>query len=192
MSVRFGNVLGSRGSMLGVFEQQIRDGGPVTVTDPDVTRYFMTASEAVALTIQAAAIGRPGEVLVLDMGAPVPIADVARRLIQEAGADVGVVHTGLRRGEKLHETLFGDGELDVRPYHPLISQVPVPPLDFDAARAMCSVDGRLTVSGATLALICDAGLPRSRGDARVAVDDDSASVSTGHESRAAGHGDGDD
>ncbi len=192
VSVRFGNVLGSRGSMLGVFEQQIRDGGPVTVTDPDVTRYFMTASEAVALTIQAAAIGRPGEVLVLDMGAPVPIADVARRLIQEAGADVGIVHTGLRRGEKLHETLFGDGELDVRPYHPLISQVPVPPLDFDAARTMCSVDGRLTVSGATLALVCDAGLPRSRGDTGVAVGDDSASVSTVHESRAAGHGDGDD
>ena len=157
VSVRFGNVLGSRGSMLGVFEQQVRDGGPVTVTDPEITRYFMTVEEAVALTIQAAAIGAPGEVLVLDMGEPVRIEDVARRMIQQSGEAIRIEHTGLRPGEKLHEVLFGRGEHDSRPNHPLISQVTVPPLSFDAAQAACSVDGRLAMSPATLAVAADWG-----------------------------------
>ena len=120
--------------MLGVFERQIRDGGPITVTHPEVSRYFMTSEEAIALTIQAGAIGDPGEVLVLDMGEPVRIAEVATRLAEQASSTVPIVYTGLRPGEKLHEVLLGAGEADVRPTHPLISQVPVPPLRFDDAR----------------------------------------------------------
>ncbi len=125
VSVRFGNVLGSRGSVLTAFTAQIAAGGPVTVTHPDVTRYFMTVEEAVQLVIQAAAVGDDGEVLVLDMGEPVRIDDVARRLIDQAPRPVEIVYTGLRAGEKLHEDLLGSDEPDVRPRHPLISQVAV-------------------------------------------------------------------
>jgi FlaA1/EpsC-like NDP-sugar epimerase len=127
VSVRFGNVLGSRGSVLVSFRDQISKGGPVTVTDPEVTRYFMMVEEAVALTIQAGAIGRGGEVLILDMGQPVRIADVARHLIEASGKRVDIVYTGLRTGEKLDEDLFGHGEIDVRPYHQGVSHVSVPP-----------------------------------------------------------------
>jgi FlaA1/EpsC-like NDP-sugar epimerase len=126
MSVRFGNVLGTRGSVLRTFESQIASGGPVTVTDPDVTRYFMTIGEAVQLVIQAAAIGKDGEALVLDMGEPVRIADVAKRLIEQSRRRIDIVYTGLKPGEKLHEVLFGDGELDNRPRHPMVSHVAVP------------------------------------------------------------------
>ena len=129
MSVRFGNVLGSRGSVLTTFAAQIENGGPVTVTHPDVTRYFMTIEEAVQLVIQAGAIGGGGDVLVLEMGEPVRIADVARQLVAQAPRPVEIVFTGLRRGEKLHETLFGHGELGVTGPHPMISHVVVPPLD---------------------------------------------------------------
>ena len=129
LSVRFGNVLGSRGSVLVSFQDQILKGGPLTITHPDVTRYFMTVPEAVQLVIQAGAIGQTGEVLVLDMGDPVRIHDVARRLIAQAQRPIRIQFTGLRPGEKLHEDLFGDGEVDVRPRHPLIAHAAVPPLD---------------------------------------------------------------
>ncbi len=129
LSVRFGNVLGSRGSVLTALSAQVAAGGPVTVTDPDVSRYFMLADEAVHLVLQAAAIGRAGEVLVLDMGEPVRIADMARRLAASRGQDLDIVFTGLRPGEKLTEDLLGPGETDHRPRHPLISQVAVPALD---------------------------------------------------------------
>ena len=132
LSVRFGNVLGSRGSVLTAFQSQIAAGGPVTVTDPEVTRYFMTVEEAVQLVIQAGAVGHDGEVLVLDMGTPVRIDDVARQLVSQAPRKVEITYTGLRPGEKLHEVLFGDGEVDERPSHHLISQVPVPALGIDA------------------------------------------------------------
>src|SRR6185503_3339601 len=102
-------------------------GGPVTVTHPDVTRYFMTTQEAVHLVIQAAAIGRDGEALVLEMGEPVRIAEVARQMVDLAPAEVEIRYTGLRAGEKLSEVLFGAGETDVRPFHPMISHVAVPP-----------------------------------------------------------------
>jgi FlaA1/EpsC-like NDP-sugar epimerase len=129
INVRFGNVLGSRGSVLTAFSAQIAAGGPLTVTDPDVTRYFMTVQEAVQLVIQAAAIGRDGEALVLEMGRPVKIADVAKQMVEHAARPCEIVYTGLRPGEKLHEELFGAGERDARPLHPLISHVEVPPLD---------------------------------------------------------------
>jgi FlaA1/EpsC-like NDP-sugar epimerase len=128
LSVRFGNVLGSRGSMLPAFAAQINNGGPVTVTDPDASRFFMTIEEACQLVIQAGAIGEPGEALVLDMGEPTKIIDVARRMIAMSGRDVAVVFTGLRPGEKLTEELIGDDELPERRFHKMISHVRVPPL----------------------------------------------------------------
>jgi FlaA1/EpsC-like NDP-sugar epimerase len=131
VSVRFGNVLGSRGSVLTTLSAQVAAGGPVTVTDPDVSRYFMLANEAVHLVLQAAAIGRPGEVLVLDMGEPVRIADIARRLSASTGRQMDIEFTGLRPGEKLIEDWLGPGEADLRPCHPLICQVPVPTLHPD-------------------------------------------------------------
>lgn len=131
LSVRFGNVLGSRGSVLETFAAQIARGGPVTVTHPDVTRFFMTIPEAVELVIQAGAIGTGGEALVLDMGEPVRIADVAAQLIAMEGRPISIRFTGLRPGEKLHEELFGREEEDSRPVHPLISHVPVPPVEGD-------------------------------------------------------------
>ena len=126
VSVRFGNVLGSRGSVLDTFRAQIERGGPVTVTDPEVSRFFMTIPEACELVLQASAIGRPGDVLVLDMGEPVRIVDVARRLIEESGKDVRVTFTGLREGEKLHEVLLSEAEIGSPTAHSLITQVSVP------------------------------------------------------------------
>ena len=128
VSVRFGNVIGSSGSVLTTFRAQARAGGPITVTDPDVTRYFMTVGEAVALVIQAGVVGRNGEVLVLDMGTPVRIDEVARRLAARSRGPVSVTYTGLRPGEKLHETLFSRSETDSRPFHPLIAHVAANPL----------------------------------------------------------------
>ncbi|HEV7896777.1 MAG TPA: polysaccharide biosynthesis protein, partial [Planosporangium sp.] len=136
LNVRFGNVLGSRGSVLTAFTAQAANGGPITVTHPDVTRYFMTAQEACQLVIQAAAIGCGGEALILEMGKPVRIADVARQIADLAPHPVEIVYTGLRPGEKLHEELFGPGEHDIRPLHPLISHVDVPPLDPTLARIL--------------------------------------------------------
>ncbi|MGO3148353.1 MAG: polysaccharide biosynthesis protein [Leucobacter sp.] len=121
LSVRFGNVIGSRGSMLPTFRYLIDKGGPLTVTHPDATRFFMTIPEASQLVIQAGGIGRPGEVLILDMGEPVRILDVAKRMINQSGKSIEIVFTGLRHGEKLHEVLTGDGEGDERPFHPKIS-----------------------------------------------------------------------
>jgi FlaA1/EpsC-like NDP-sugar epimerase len=128
LSVRFGNVLGSRGSVLGALSAQVAAGGPLTVTHPDVTRYFMTADEAVQLVLQAAVIGGSGEVLVLDMGEPVRIADIARRLSARSPDPLDIVFTGLRPGEKLTEDLIGQDETGDRTRHPLIRHVPVAPL----------------------------------------------------------------
>ena len=125
LSVRFGNVLGSRGSVLTAFADQIAHGGPVTVTHPEVTRYFMTVPEAVELVIQSAAIVCDGEALVLDMGEPVRILDVARQLIGMSGRDVEIVFTGLRPGERLHEELLAPAETGERPEHPLVQHITV-------------------------------------------------------------------
>ncbi|WP_392544720.1 polysaccharide biosynthesis protein [Oryzobacter telluris] len=132
VSVRFGNVLGSRGSVVVAFTEQIRAGGPVTVTHPDVERYFMLIPEACQLVLQAGSIGAGGEVMVLDMGTPVKIVDVARSMIHMSGRhDVEIVYTGLRPGEKMTEELFTPGEEIARSTHPLIRQVRVPGLEAD-------------------------------------------------------------
>jgi FlaA1/EpsC-like NDP-sugar epimerase len=134
LSVRFGNVLGSRGSVLTTFTSQLEAGGPLTVTDPDVTRFFMTVEEAVQLVVQAAGIGNGGEVLVLDMGQPVKIADVAEQLAHTVDPPCPITYVGLRPGEKLHEELFGDGEVPRLSSHPLIRSVAVPRLCGDDVR----------------------------------------------------------
>ena len=132
VSVRFGNVLGSRGSVLTVFEKQIKAGGPVTITDPAVNRFFMTIPEACQLVLQAAVVGESGETLVLDMGEPVRIESVARMLIEQAGKDIEIVYTGLRENEKLAEELFDDRETPVKGMkHEALSVVRVPPITLD-------------------------------------------------------------
>lgn len=108
--VRFGNVLGSRGSVVPLFEEQLRDGGPVRVTDPEVTRYFMTISEAARLVLQAQALSDGGELYILEMGEPVRIVDLARKMISLSGAKTEIVFDGLRPGEKLHEALVHDDQ----------------------------------------------------------------------------------
>lgn len=126
VSVRFGNVLGSRGSVVPIFKEQINRGGPVTVTHPDMTRYFMSIPEAVQLVMQAGAIGKSGDLFILDMGEPIKIMDLAYDMIRlsglEPGTDIQVVCTGIRPGEKLHEELSKKDELiEATPYAELFA-----------------------------------------------------------------------
>jgi FlaA1/EpsC-like NDP-sugar epimerase len=121
---RFGNVLDSSGSVMPLFREQIANGGPVTVTHPHITRYFMTIPEACQLVLESVVLGHGGEVLVFDMGKPVRITDLARQLIQDAGyradKEIKLTFTGLRPGEKLHEEVFHAGEMAYPTQHPRI------------------------------------------------------------------------
>lgn len=125
VSVRFGNVLGSRGSLVPTVAHLIETGGPVTITHPDATRYFMTIPEACQLVLQAGVSRDKGSVYVLDMGEPVKVFDVINRMIEMSGKSIEIVQTGLRRGEKLHEVLLSSGETMTATAHPLISKISV-------------------------------------------------------------------
>jgi FlaA1/EpsC-like NDP-sugar epimerase len=123
ITTRFGNVLGSAGSVVATFKKQINAGGPITITHPDITRYFMTIPEASKLVLEAGKIGESGDILLFDMGKPVKIMDLAKRMIQLAGLrpdDISIISTGLRPGEKMYEELFKDSEEFAETYHPRI------------------------------------------------------------------------
>lgn len=121
VTTRFGNVLGSNGSVIPIFAEQIRKGGPITVTHPDIIRFFMLIPEACKLVIEAGTMGKGGEIYVFDMGKPVKIADLAKRMIMLSGAkDVKIEYTGLRDGEKLYEEVLNDKEITVPTFHPKI------------------------------------------------------------------------
>lgn len=128
LSVRFGNVFGSRGSVVGTFTWQIQHGLPVTVTSPEMQRYFLAPDEATDFLVHAGAIGRPGEVLAMDMGEPVRIDQLAERISEQLGAPARIVYTGARPGEKDREVILGAGESGECLYHPLITHVKVKPL----------------------------------------------------------------
>ena len=157
VAVRFGNVLGSSGSVIPIFRRQIAAGGPVTVTHPEMTRYFMTIPEAVSLVVQAGAIGGRGQVFVLDMGEPVRIMELAESMIRlsgrEPGRDVAIEVIGARPGEKLHEELWTDGEQVAPSSHPAILTVTRPEIDAAWLDAELGELARLVEAGATLDLV---------------------------------------
>jgi len=131
ITTRFGNVLGSAGSVVATFKKQIAAGGPITVTHPEITRYFMTIPEASKLVLEAGKIGESGDILLFDMGNPVKIIDLAKRMIQLAGlksSEISIVHSGLRPGEKMFEELFKDSEEFAETYHPRILRAKKSPL----------------------------------------------------------------
>ncbi len=135
VTTRFGNVLGSNGSVIPLFREQIRNGGPLTVTHPDIIRYFMLIPEACKLVIEAATMGKGGEIFVFDMGQPVKIVDLARRMIKLSGAQgIGIKFTGLREGEKLYEEVLNDKETTKPTHHPKIMIASVREYDYEKAR----------------------------------------------------------
>ena len=134
VTTRFGNVLGSNGSVIPRFKQQLNNGGPITVTHPEITRYFMTIPEACQLVIEAGVMGKGNEIFVFDMGQPVKIVDLARKIIKLAGkepdVDIKIVYSGLRPGEKLYEELLNNTENVMPTYHDKIMIAKVREYDF--------------------------------------------------------------
>ena len=164
--MRFGNVLGSSGSVIPKFQQQIAEGGPVTVTHPEITRYFMSIPEAAQLVLQAGLMGRGGEIFVLDMGEPVKIADLARLMIRLSGhqdGDIAIAYTGLRPGEKLYEELLADEESTLSTPHPKLRIAKARDADGEEARAILDwIAGRTTASDAEVRAQLGRWLPEYR------------------------------
>jgi FlaA1/EpsC-like NDP-sugar epimerase len=170
VAVRFGNVLNSSGSVIPTFRRQIERGGPVTVTHPEMTRYFMTIPEAVSLVVQAGAIGGRGQVFVLDMGDPVKIVELASNMIRLSGkeprlpgdallgqSDVSIKYVGSRPGEKLHEELWGDNEAVGETTHPKIMRLSRPPIDPAWLAQQLAELERLADEGDTLEVVAKLG-----------------------------------
>ena len=170
VAVRFGNVLNSSGSVIPIFRKQIERGGPVTVRDPEMTRYFMTIPEAVSLVVQAGAIGGRGQVFVLDMGEPVKIIDLAQNMIRLSGKqprlpgeeatssrDVQIAFVGAKVGEKVHEELWGDHESVGATVHPKILRLSRPPVDSDWLDVQLAELERLADEGDTLEVVAKLG-----------------------------------
>ena len=157
VAVRFGNVLGSSGSVVPIFRRQIARGGPVTVTHPEMTRFFMTIPEAVLLVVQAGAMSGRGQVYVLDMGEPVRIVDLAEKMIRlsgkEPGRDIAIDFIGPAPGEKLHEELVADDERVTPTAHPKIQLIKRPPIDPEWLEAELALLERLVEQGETLELV---------------------------------------
>ena len=177
VAVRFGNVLGSSGSVIPIFRRQIEKGGPLTVTHPEMTRFFMTIPEAASLVIQSGAIGGEGHVFVLDMGEPVKIVELAEQMIRLSGkdpAEIGIDFVGARPGEKLHEELWGEGETVVATAHPKIRRVSGPVVDAVWLEEELGELGRLVEGGETLDVV--SRLAAMARDPRYAVMRDERSV----------------
>jgi FlaA1/EpsC-like NDP-sugar epimerase len=142
---RFGNVLGSNGSVIPIFSKQIQDGGPVTVTHPDVYRYFMTIPEACQLVLEAGFMGQGGEIFVFDMGDPVRITDLVNNMVQLSGLipgkDIQIVFTGLRPGEKLFEELLTDKEATIVTHHPKILKARIE--EINGPKVLAKIDDLL-------------------------------------------------
>ena len=154
VAVRFGNVLDSAGSVIRIFKRQIAKGGPVTVTNPEMTRYFMTTPEAVSLVIQAGSIGGRGEIFVLDMGEPVKILDLAHNMIRlsgkEPGREIPIEFIGARAGEKLHEELWSKDEVVADTKHPKIKRARKAPIDGVWLEGELDALEQLVAAGETL------------------------------------------
>ncbi len=168
VAVRFGNVLDSAGSVIRIFKRQIAKGGPVTVTNPEMTRYFMTTPEAVSLVIQAGSIGGRGEIFVLDMGEPVKILDLAQSMIRLSGKepdrDIPIEFIGVRAGEKLHEELWGENETVGETAHPKIHRARRPPVDGVWLEDELGALEQLVEAGETLQVVSRlSAMVRARG-----------------------------
>jgi len=193
-SVRFGNVLGSSGSVVPIFRRQIAAGGPITVTDPEMTRYFMTIPEAVQLIVQAGSLARGGEVFVLEMGEPVRIMDLAEQMIRlsglEPGRDIGIEIIGARSGEKQHEDLFNAYETPVATEAPRILRAERPVLNPDWVEDTFDQIGLLVLEGDAAALastVSELALVRVPAAAAMAAQQEAEPArSNGHEPAAAG------
>lgn len=157
ITTRFGNVLGSNGSVIPRFTKQIEAGGPVTVTHPDITRFFMTIPEACQLVLQAGALGEGGEIFVFDMGESVKIVDLARKMIKlsgfEVGKDIHIVFTGLRPGEKLYEEVLNIKETTLPTPHKRIKRAKVREYDFEEIKSEMKELGEIMKEGNTFEVV---------------------------------------